>query len=319
MSWLLSYAILLMAAAVALPVLSWHQVSAVGVVVLLMYVGRRAKLTEPKTKVLLTGILGDTREAGPGLVIPLPDEWIATVNESEIHSAQKQFLDAKIDVDSKNKEFVTLDISVVYQIVDMAKYLDLKPEDFRESVTKNVKSFATDFAHKCKDLDQIYEKVENDEFEAGLLAGFRELMPSGDITVQEYYGIEVDSVIISDPEPSEEVKKAAQEKLAAKKRAEALAEEIRGLNKAVRILQGRTPKGKAPDIDKDRALLAVQRQLGKAEGVEEFGLSPATLKTIEKAPQAALPIWLSALLNRFSKANSGKRGGGHGSKKGGKP
>lgn|GEM_PF-3470281 len=277
---------------------------------------------EPKTKVLVTNIFGGLRQAGPGWVLLFrPFEWIATVNESQIHSVQNRVLDVKLDVEAENEEFVTLDISVIYRITDLARYLDLASEDFKESVKEYTKSFATDIGRGCKDLDEIYEKIKDDAFEASLLAGFREPMPSGDITVEGHHGIQVVSVIISDPELSPALKAAAQEEQVAEKRAKAQNQEMLGVKcMAQRMVAQAKRNGK--EMSLDRAMYLVQRQFDKVASVEEFGLSPDTLETIEKTPQAALPIWFSALLNRFSKATSGKRSRGPGNKgrgNGGKP
>lgn len=317
-SWLL-FAIIVVA---TLLLFSW-KIPAIIVVLVLVYVSVRGNTTDPKTKVLFMNIFtGGTREVGPGLVVPWPWERIATVNGVKIHSIQKRALTVKIKVEAQNKQSLTLDFLIDLRIADLVRYLDFSEEDLKESITEHAESFATDISRQCADLDEIYEKVRSNDLEARVLSGFKELMPFSRRTVEAYHGVAVDSVIISDVKLPEDVEKAALEKEVAKKRAEAQLQEMLGVKRMAQLMVAQA-KRNGREISLDKAIELVQQQFGKVEkSVEEFGLSPETLATIKEVPGAGLPIWLSAFLNRFSKATSGKRGRGPGNKgrgNGGKP
>lgn len=287
-------------------------VLAILAVIAVSYIAAGLVFVKTKTGSLRANVFGGEKHLGPGWhFLWRPFQWLAKINDSNVHSVQKQTLLAEIKIEAKNKASVTIKLRLIRRIVDLVRYLDFPKEDFEKSVLDHLEGVATDLARACKDLDEIYEKVKNGEFEAKLLACFQELMPSSNLTVGEYHGIAVDSVVISDVELPKEIEQAALEDQVAELKAKALKTEAKGLRDAAKTVQGRTPKGEEPKLSKDRAFQIVQAQQGKIDiSIEEFGLSPQTLKTLEKDPgSAGLAVWGSALLNRISGAKSGRRGG----------
>ncbi len=267
---------------------------------------------QPNTAVIRCDFRGRKKELREGWHFVLrPLEWIGTINGANVFSLQNPVVvPIKLDVEAEDGGNVKLEMSLTCQIADLLRKLKLTEGDFLKSIQEYVKAGATDAAHMCKNSKGIYEKIEDGSFEDALLHGFRRYMPTGNLRVEQDLGIQVLSVIISDAEQPEEVKKAAQEALAAEMRAQAEVNEAKGLAKAAQALQGRVKKGAQPAMSKEKAVELELIRSGKIKKENrEVDIGSNLAKAVDGIPKGFLGL-LGSMFGPKGGKRKGKKGGG---------
>ncbi len=313
---LLAIAIFVMATIVACDI--WSKFIVIPVAVLVIcYLWACIVNVQPTTAVLIVNAFNGKREARSGWrLVFRPFEWLGEINGATVFSLQKQALTFKLDVEAMNKEAVSLEGVIVYQNADLVRRLDFTDEDFKTSILGKVKGLASERSHLCKNNEEIRASIQL--IQDRIDDGFRERMKDEDVTIEEYHGISVASVVISDPEYPQALKDAAVEGDIAKKRAEARRQEIMGVKRAAQLMVAQS-KRNGHEMTLERAIEIVQQQEGKiSKSVDVFGFTPETNKMIEKVPSAAIPAWMLAILGKIGNKGGGKRGGGKGGPGGGK-
>lgn len=84
-------------------------------VVAVSYIAAGLVLVKTKTGSLRADIFGSEKHLGPGWhFLWRPFQWLAKVNDSNVHSVQKRVLNTEIKIEAKNKESVTINLRLVY-------------------------------------------------------------------------------------------------------------------------------------------------------------------------------------------------------------
>ncbi|TSC89906.1 MAG: hypothetical protein G01um10143_396 [Parcubacteria group bacterium Gr01-1014_3] len=264
---------------------------------------------QPKTAVVIVNPFGGMREARQGWQLVLrPFEWLGKINGAEVFSLQKRVLDVKLDVESEDEEVLTLDLSINFRIVALIKFLEFPEAEFKESLSEHAKALASERARLCKDRDEIMDKKA--DIEDFIHFGFQRRMFSGNLLLEEYHGIKVDTVVISDPELPEDLKKAEVEREIAEKRAEAKVHEAKGLARAAKALQGRTPKGQQPEMKREKAMeLELIRSGAIKKENKEVEIGPHLAEAIDSLPKGVLAFFGSLFMPKGGKRKGKKKGG----------
>ncbi len=264
---------------------------------------------QPKTAVVIVNPFGGMREARQGWQLVLrPFEWLGKINGAEVFSLQKRVLDVKLDVESEDEEVLTLDLSINFRIVALIKFLEFPDAELKESISEHAKALASERARLCKDRDEIMDKKA--DIEDFIHFGFQRRMFSGNLLLEEYHGIKVDTVVISDPELPEDLKKAEVEREIAEKRAEAKVHEAKGLSKAAKALQGRTPKGQQPTLSREKAIeLELIRSGAIKKENKEVDIGSNLTKVLDDVPKSFLGLLGSVFGPKGGKRKGKKKGG----------
>ncbi len=265
-------------------------------------------VVQPKTAVIRCNLSGRKKTLWEGLhFLFRPFERLGEINGATVFNVQKRVFDIKLDVESKDEEVLKLDLSVNFQITDLLQFLEFSDAELKESISEHAKALASERARLCKDRDEIMDqKADIEDF---IHFAFQRRMFSGNLLLEEYHGIKVDTVVISDHKLPPELEKAEVEREIAEKRAEAQVFEAKGLSKAAKALQGRTKKGEQPAMSKEKAVELELIRTGKIKKEnKENDIGPNLKEVIDDIPKGFLGL-LGSVFGPKGGKRKGKKGG----------
>lgn len=159
--------------------------------------------------IAILGIPWRSKGAGPGFIwrpFGIPLERV--VREVKIERIPLSFL---ASLNAKNRDTVPGEIGMHYEIdfSCLLNYFKMDPKKREEAIKKKVIEMANVATYKRKDRDKVFKDFEKIGKE--VTAAFRKESEDG-MSLEEYFGIKLVSIFLSDIEPPKAVVEAEQQK-----------------------------------------------------------------------------------------------------------
>lgn len=122
----------------------------------------------------------------------------------------------------------------------LQNFFRMDPKERTSGLEQWMKYFVTLEVQKLKNRDEVHSGVK--VIGERVTRAMKDCLIGG-VKLEDYFGVTVDAVVISDPEQSPILKAAEEKKEAAQEEAKAKTIELENFNERVNSLQGATPKG----------------------------------------------------------------------------
>ena len=247
-------------------------------VTLILFFGK----VSPYTGVVISIFGKPWRSHGPGLFFRIPG--METVDE--VVSLRQRSLTISGDFEPDNEEAVSLTARVEYHalyshLLNFVRFDEKKDGKLIEAMLKDrIKSIFSYTIRICKDRDDVMDGIKvigelvKEDFE-------KSLAEDGKTPLQDYYGVNVEAIIIADPELPQALKEAAVEREVMEKRNLTRALEMKKIKSMAASLVKEAERH-GQKLNFETALETVMINLGRIKKENrQFGLSKDTLATID--------------------------------------
>jgi hypothetical protein len=152
----------------------------------------------------------------------------------------------------------------------LQNFFRMDPKERTAGLEQWMKYFVTLEVQKLKKRDDVHADVKGigERVTAAMKAA-----KVGNVPLEEYFGVTVDAIVISDPEQSAQLRAAEEEKEVAQEKAKAKSIELENFNERVNALQTATPKGqkKLPRQIAVNTVLTLDGKIKREERVIDAG------------------------------------------------
>ncbi len=196
-----------------------------------------ALISPPRHGVSIANALGGQRAVGPGLhFLGWPGEWkdkVVELIKLEIHIL------AHPDTAGRDVASVRVVVGCEPSVPYLPEYLRWFESDKREAAVKSrIEGLLTKLGHLCGSFDAIY--AGGDDISAKLMLLFQN-DTAGGMSLEEYYGLKVNYIFLSDITPPEIVRNAAALKRVAEEQVKMLRIKMQGYEEEIDRMVAKDP------------------------------------------------------------------------------